>query len=126
KGEGRREKGRTLELRRTECFSLLPFPFSLDTEGPFINLLEPRRPDPRVGAAPAPLEIGLDLVARLALCFQGELQTDERPSVVRMLFEVVAIHAFSIGRTFRVEQRSSKPVGRGKGQRLGAVGLGVL
>src|SRR5688572_16906649 len=80
--------------------------------------LKSRRANPSVGARPAFLQVGVDVRIGLTLSLQRLLQSEQRPAVMRVVLDVVAIHLFGIRKSFGGKQRRAKPMSSGEGQRL--------
>ena len=64
--------------------------------------------------------------AGLPCAFKRQLQSEQRPPVVRMLPQILAVDAFGVGRPLRFEQRRAEPVPRRKRQRLGFVDVELI
>ncbi len=74
-----------------------------------------------VRARPALLKVFVHGPRRLALRIEGELETEQRPAVVRMIFEFLAIDPFRIVVSVRLKQAGAQPVSGGERQGLGLV-----
>src|SRR5262245_15321947 len=73
-------------------------------------LLEPRGTNPGIRARPAVAKILIDLRGLLALRFEGLLQSEQRPAVVRVMRQFGPIDRFGVAELLRLEQRGAQPM----------------